>query len=83
VLAPALVAGGVELQVPPLRFAPVGMTKGGVACQWAFASGVQSYASARCQSWLTVLKSIPSGGMTIHFLGDVAVFTVSAGSKHG
>jgi hypothetical protein len=35
-----LVEGGVELQVPPLRFAPVGMTKGGVAGQWAFASGV-------------------------------------------
>jgi hypothetical protein len=36
-----LVAGGVVLQVPRLRFAPVGMTKGGVAFQWTFASGVR------------------------------------------
>jgi len=40
VLPPALVAGGVVLQVPPHRFAPVGMTKLGVAFQRAFASGV-------------------------------------------
>jgi hypothetical protein len=31
VLAPALVAGGVELQVPPFRCAPVGMTNRGAA----------------------------------------------------
>src|SRR5580658_9207951 len=29
-----LVWGEVELQVPPLRYAPVGMTKGGVALPW-------------------------------------------------
>jgi hypothetical protein len=32
VLPAALVSGRVELQVPPFRYAPVGMTNLGVAC---------------------------------------------------
>jgi hypothetical protein len=40
VLPPALVSGGVKLQVPPFRCAPVGMTNWRVAlpvgiCQWS------------------------------------------------
>ena len=41
--------GGLEMQVPPLRFASVGMTKGWVTMTTAYAQFIPSMdASARC-----------------------------------